>query len=194
MTSPGARAPTPSVPARVEHLLSARLFLAPQIAGDRLYFISDLSGRLSLYAMDAGGSVPEPLLPPDIALLTPELIDGESFVALPQLGQLFVMVDRDGDENLQLCRIPIDGGDPESVFGERFANQQMVLIELSPEGVGTIWVDPRRRPEQEAYEIDVTAETATLLAKSRYGAFALGHDDDRSRYLIVDGYTTGDDT
>ncbi len=179
---------------RVEHLLSARLFLAPQIAGDRLFFISDLSGRLSLYAMDARGSVPEPLLPPDIALLTPELIDGESFVALPQLGQLYVMVDRDGDENLQLCRIPIDGGDPEPVFGERFANQQMVLIELSPEGVGTIWVDPRRRPEQEAYEIDVTAETATLLAKSRYGAYVVGHDDDRSRYLIVDGYTTGDDT
>ena len=57
-----------------------------------------------------------------------------------------------------------------------------------------MWVDPRRRPEQEAYEIDVTAETATLLAKSRYGAFPVGHDDDRSRDLLVDGYTTGDDT
>ena len=93
---------------------------------------------------------------------------------MSKLGQLFVMVDRDGDENLQLCRIPIDGGDPEPVFGERFADQQMVLIELSPEGVGTIWVDPRRRPEQEAYEIDVTAGKATLLAKSRYGAFRAG--------------------
>ena len=34
---------------RIESLLSARLFLNPQLAGDRLYFVSDLSGRLSLY-------------------------------------------------------------------------------------------------------------------------------------------------
>ena len=52
-------APAAAATIRVEHLLSARLFLAPQIAGDRLFFISDLSGRLSLYAMDAQGSVPE---------------------------------------------------------------------------------------------------------------------------------------
>jgi dienelactone hydrolase len=187
-------APTASVPARVEHLLSARLFLAPQIAGDRLFFISDLSGRLSLYAMDAGGSVPEPLLPPDIALLTPELINGEAFIVLPDLGEVLLVVDRDGDENMQLCRIPLDGGDPEPVFGDRFADQQMVLAELSPEGIGTIWVDPRRRPEQEAYEIDVTTATTTMLAKSKYGTFPTGHDQDRSRYLLVDGYTTGDDT
>jgi Tol biopolymer transport system component len=42
---------------RIESLLSARLFLSPQIVGDRIYFISDLSGRLSLYAMNKGGSV-----------------------------------------------------------------------------------------------------------------------------------------
>ena len=187
-------APIVPAPVRIEHLLSARLFLAPQIAGDRLFFISDLSGRLSLYAMDAVGSVPEPLLPPDIALLTPELINGEPYIALPGLGELFVVVDRDGDENMQLCRVPIDGGDPEPIFGDRFAGQQMVLAELSPEGVGTMWVDPRSRPEQESYEIDVTTGEATLLAKSRYGGFPVGHDDDRSRYLLVDGYTTGDDT
>ena len=49
---------------RIESLLSARLFLSPQLADDRLYFVSDLAGRLSLYAMDAAGGVPEPLLPP----------------------------------------------------------------------------------------------------------------------------------
>ena len=53
---------------RIESLLAARSFLVPQIAGDQLYFVSDLSGRLSLYRMRSGGSVPEPLLPPQIAL------------------------------------------------------------------------------------------------------------------------------
>jgi hypothetical protein len=70
--------PTP----RIDSLLSARLFLSPQLVGDRLYFISNLSGRLSLYAMDYGGSVPEPLLPPEIALQNPELIDGYSYYGL----------------------------------------------------------------------------------------------------------------
>lgn len=36
-------------PVRIESLLSARLFLAPQLAGGRLYYISNQSGRLSLY-------------------------------------------------------------------------------------------------------------------------------------------------
>ena len=48
---------------RIEALRSARLFLAPQLVDNRLYFISNLSGQMSLYAMDEGGSVPEPLLP-----------------------------------------------------------------------------------------------------------------------------------
>jgi len=58
----------------VESLLSARLFVSPQLVGDQIYFISNLSGRLSLYRMKFGASVPEPLLPPDIALQNPHLV------------------------------------------------------------------------------------------------------------------------
>jgi hypothetical protein len=54
---------------------------------------------LSLYAVDEEGGVPEPLLPPQIALQNPELIEGYSFFVLPALGQIAVMMDRDGDEN-----------------------------------------------------------------------------------------------
>jgi hypothetical protein len=68
---------------RIESLLSARLFLEPQLADGRLYFISSLSGHLSLFAMDAAGGVPEPLLPPQIALQNPELIGGLSFFVIP---------------------------------------------------------------------------------------------------------------
>jgi hypothetical protein len=82
---------------KIESLLSARLFLVPQTVGKRAWFVSNLSGKLSLYAMDLGGSVPEPLLPPDIALQNPELVGGHSFCVLPGLGRLLVMIDRDGD-------------------------------------------------------------------------------------------------
>jgi hypothetical protein len=60
---------------RIESLLSARLFVAPQLCEGYVYFVSDLSGRLSLYRMEArpGGSVPEPLLPPHLALQNPHL-------------------------------------------------------------------------------------------------------------------------
>jgi hypothetical protein len=57
---------------RLEALLSARLFLQPQLTGGKLYFLSNLSGRLSLYAMDEQGGVPGPLLPPQLALQNPE--------------------------------------------------------------------------------------------------------------------------
>jgi len=179
---------------RIEHLLSAPLFLSPQLAGDRIFFVSNLSGRLSLWAMDADGSMPEPLLPPDVALLTPKLVLGQLFVALPDLGVIVVMIDRDGDEQLQPCLVPIDGGDPEPLFGHRFAGQQVQLVELDQDGRGSIWVDPRTRPEQEAYHIEVANARLVPLGGSHYGNLPLGHSADRSRYLLIDQYSANDAT
>src|SRR5207237_516895 len=101
---------------RIESLLSARLFLAPQLWDNRIYFISNLSGQFSLYAMDYGGSVPEPLLPPDIALQNPELIGGYSFYVYPKIGKILVSIDNHGDEDYRPMLIPLDGGFPESAF------------------------------------------------------------------------------
>src|SRR5438132_10999626 len=98
---------------RIESLLSARLFVQPQLRDGTLYFLSNLSGHLSLYSMDAAGGVPVPLLPPQIALQNPELLDGHSFDVLPGLGRILLMIDRDGDENYQPFVIPLDGGFPE---------------------------------------------------------------------------------
>ena len=55
---------------KIESLLSARLFLTPQLVDGRLYFVSNQSGRLSLYAMDtkSGGTVPAQLLPPRVRI------------------------------------------------------------------------------------------------------------------------------
>src|SRR5215207_4658964 len=102
--------------ANIASLLSARHFLAPQLWDNRIYFISNLSGHFSLYAMDYGGSVPEPLLPPDIALQNPELIGGVSYWVYPQLGKIVVSIDKDGDEKYRPMLIPLDGGIPEPAF------------------------------------------------------------------------------
>src|SRR4030042_468744 len=106
--------------ARIESFLSARLFLAPQLVDNRIYYISNLSGRMSLYAMDYGGSVPEPLLPPEISLQNPHLIAGKSYFVFPKLGKILVILDHDGDENYQPMLVPISGGYPEPSFNNFF--------------------------------------------------------------------------
>ncbi len=101
---------------RLESLLSARLFMSPQRVGERLFFISNLSGRLSLYAMNYGGSVPEPLLPQDIALQNPVLMGGKPFYVFAKLEKIVVMLDQNGDENYQPMIVPMEGGFPEEAF------------------------------------------------------------------------------
>ncbi|HEU0242127.1 MAG TPA: alpha/beta fold hydrolase [Micromonosporaceae bacterium] len=181
---------------RVDYLMSATLFLSPQLTDDRIYFISDLSGRLSLWAMDAGGSVPERILPADVAMMTPELLGGESFVALPGLGKIIVMLDKNGDENMQPCVVPLSGGDPEPLFGDRFTGQQVNLVALDPDGRGRLFVDPRTRPELEAYEFDLTQPGGglNLLGSSKYGYFPSGRDESGDRFVIVDQYLPRDTT
>ncbi len=118
---------------RIESLLSARLFLSPQLFNERIYFISNLSGRMSLYSMAYGGSVPEPLLPPHIALQNPELIGGQSFQVFPRLKKILVMLDHDGDENYQPMLIPLEGGFPEPIFQADLSDSRVHLIHSSPE-------------------------------------------------------------
>jgi hypothetical protein len=112
---------------RIEALLSARLFLRPQRVGGRIFFLSNLSGHNSLYAMNHGGSVPEPLLPPDIVLQNPHLIGGDSFVVFKDLDKVLVMIDRDGDENYLPMVIPMAGGFPEPAFNNFFENTRCHL-------------------------------------------------------------------
>ena len=112
---------------QIESFLSARLFLSPQLVDDRIYFVSNLSGHMSLYAMDYGGSVPEPLLPPDIALQNPHLIGGHSYHVFPKTGKILVMLDKDGDENYQPMLIPVTGGYPEPSFNNFFENYRVHL-------------------------------------------------------------------
>ncbi len=178
---------------KIESLLAARLFLSPQLAGDRLYFISNLSGRLSLYAMDRAGSVPEPLLPPDISLMTPEMVGPIPFYVFPKLGKVIVMIDRDGDENYQPFTVPLEGGFPEPLFGDRFAGMQLTLSHCDPErNRFFLGVDPRRNPNMESYLVDLETGELTFLGTSIYGNQVAGVSDDYARVALADGYTSGD--
>ncbi|HSN74283.1 MAG TPA: S9 family peptidase, partial [Anaerolineae bacterium] len=179
---------------RIESLLSARQFVHPQVVGDRLYFISDLSGRLSLYVMDVRGSVPEPLLPPDIALPNPHHLDSAvAFQVLPTQGQILLMLDRDGDENYQPMFLPIEGGIPQPVFGDRFAGQQLFCSFCDPDRLLALFtVDPRNSPIYSTFRADLGTLETVDLGSSIYSNAPTGHNAGMTTTLLSDQYTFGD--
>ena len=178
---------------RIEALLSARLFVEPQLADDRITFVSNLSGHLSLYAMDASGGVPEPLLPPQIALQNPDLVGGHLFHVLPRLGQILVMLDADGDENYVPHVIPIDGGFPELLVPATFAGGRSHLIDVDDASeIAYFAVESREESLTTAIRLHLRTREAESLWQSPYGAYVAAWSPDHSRVVFMDGYTMGD--
>lgn len=178
---------------RIESLLSARLFVQPQLRDGRLYFVSNLSGRLSLYAMDEAGGVPEPLLPPQIALQNPELIGGLSFSVLPGLDRIVVMLDRDGDENYRPFLIPLEGGFPEPLAPATFDDHRSHLLDVDV-GPGIAYFAAESRSESmiHAFRCDLGAGRVEKLGQSPYGALPVAWSRDHSRVVLADQYLIGD--
>lgn len=181
------------MPARIESFLSARLHLSPQLVGDRIFFVSNLSGRLSLYAMYYGGSMPEPLLPPHLAMQNPDLVDGRSFFVFPLLDRILVMLDHDGDENYQPMLIPLEGGFPEPAFDNFFAKHRVHLTDCDIEkNIVYFNAERRDKPIQEAYRSDLRTDKLTKLDESEWGAFPSSPNEDHSRIILGEGYSVGD--
>lgn len=180
---------------RIESFLSARLFLSPQLVGERVFFVSNLSGRLSLYAMDYGGSVPEPLLPPEIALQNPHLVGGYPFYVYSELEKIIVMIDKDGDEVYQPMVIPMQGGYPQPAFGDQFAGLRVFLVDCYPEdNLAYLSVDSMQEQISYAYQANLETDQVLKLAESRWGSYVDAANADHSKIIITDGYTMGDHT
>ncbi len=178
---------------QIESLLAARLFLAPQIVGERIYFLSNLSGQLSLYVMDYGGSVPEPLLPPGIALQNPELIGGYVYYVFPKLGQILLMLDQDGDENYRPMIIPQEGGVPEPAFGGALAASRSHVYPCDNEcNVAYFTSESRTEALNLTFQADLASGTLTELGRSAWGMYTFGANADHTRATLGEGYTVGD--
>jgi pimeloyl-ACP methyl ester carboxylesterase len=178
---------------RIESLLSARLFMAPQLTNNRVYFLSNLSGHLSLYAMDYGGSVPEPLLPPQVALQNPHLIGGYSFFVFPKRNVILVMIDRDGDEIYQPTLIPIQGGFPEPAFQSSLAESRVHLISCDIENnLVYLLAESLTEPIQHTYRGDLVTGELTDLGSSPFGLLPAPESQEHHRVALLEGYTVGD--
>lgn len=180
--------------ARIESFFAARLFQSPQLVDNRLYFISNLSGHLSLYVMNYGGSVPEPLLPPDLAMQNPHLVEGESYFVFPKLGKILVMLDKDGDENYQPMLIPITGGYPEPSFNSFFQNYRVHLVACDAKKLICYFsAESQTQSMYEAYQAWLDTGELIKLAESRWGAYVDAHNRGHSKVTLFDGYTAGDE-
>ena len=178
---------------RIESLLSARLFVEPQLTGDRLTFGSNLAGHLSLFAMSASGGVPEPILPPQIALQNPELVGGHLFHVLPRLEQIVVMLDSDGDENYVPHVVPLDGGFPEPLAESAFAGGRAHLVDVHDDAeIAYFAVESRVESSIAAIRVELSTGEAETLWASPYGAFVAAWTPEHSRVILSDGYTMGD--
>ncbi len=167
--------------------------LAPRVVGDKVYFLNDSSGALSLYSMHKSGGIPQPLLPGGLALVSPHLMIGDNYVVLPKMEKVMVMVDKLGNENYQPSFIPVEGGFPESILGESFENEQLACIHCDiKNNIAYLFHDDRKRPEQEALILDLKSRETTSLGRSPYGNFCNGVSPDNSTVILADGYTTGD--
>ncbi len=177
----------------IESILSARLMLEPQLSDERVYFLSDLSGILSLYSMDSNGSIPTPLLPGGLALVNPHLMAGSNFKVLPKLGKVLVMIDEVGNENYQPCFIPLEGGIPEPVLGEEYRDQQIACVHCDTEkNIAYFFRDDRKTPNIECFRLNLENREVKSLGTSIYGNFCNGVSSDHSTVILQDQYLAGD--
>jgi esterase/lipase len=177
----------------MESLLSARRVVSPQLVDDYLYFLSDASGLISLYRMSREGSMPEPLLPSTIALQNPHLMVGESFVVFPDLAKILVMIDNNGDENYQPCFVPLEGGIPEHIFGDKYQKQQLACTHYDrAKNIVYFHRDDRKTPNIECLRTDLEDFEELSLGTSIYGNYCAGTSKDHSKVILVDGYTADD--
>ena len=176
----------------IESLLSARQFLVPQTVGDHLYFVSNMSGRLSLYRMKTGGSIPEPLLPPELALQNPHLM-GMLYRVIPEIGKILVMLDHNGDENYKAMTIPLDGGYPEPLLEEDTGDFRYFVDEIHlDKNLLYLAASSHKEALNELYRIDLKTDEKTLMYRSEYGGGIGGLNADHSKAVLLEGYSNGD--
>ena len=132
--------------------------------------------------MDATGGVPEPLLPPQIALQNPDLVGGELFHVLPRLAQILVMLDSDGDENYVPHLVPIAGGFPVPLDDAVFVAGRSHLLEIDDDAeIAFFAVESREESVMTAVRVHLPTRAAESLWQSPYGAFVAAWTPDHSR-------------
>ena len=181
---------------KIESFLSARLFLAPEKVDDKIFFLSNMSGRLSLYSMGKKGSVPVPLLPPEIAVQNPHLV-GNLYRVFPGIKKILIMLDKDGDENYQPMLIPICGGYPDPIISDFFqdtsSNYRFYLVKTFPDkNLAYFTAASHHKPLHITFRLNLKTGEMIKYHESIHGADIDGVNTEHNKFILNEGYTVGD--
>jgi esterase/lipase len=120
-------------------------------------------------------------------------MEGENFVVFPHLKRVLVMIDYNGDENYQPCFIPLEGGIPEPVTGDKYKGQQLGCMTYDRKAdIAYFYHDDRKTEDKECLKINLRTRDETSLGTSIYGNYCVGASKDHSKVILVDAYTASD--
>ena len=137
--------------------------------------------------------MPEPLLPPRIALQNPELLGGHPFFVLPALGRILVMIDHDGDENYEPQVVPLEGGFPERVADDPFAAHRSHLVDVDlATGLAYFAGEAKDAPLIRAIRANLAHWAGRGARREPVRIDPRRLDQDHSRVIFSDQYLVGD--
>ena len=130
--------------------------------GERVLFAANISGQFNLWAAEPEGGWPEQL-----TTFTDNTVRG---VAVRQDGTILVAADRDGDEFVQLYRIPAGGGWPEQLTDLPQVQHTLTPVAWAPDGSSFAFAANSRRPEDNEVFMwhDGDAEPRQLFGEGKY--------------------------
>ncbi|MHA2250039.1 MAG: alpha/beta fold hydrolase [Candidatus Kariarchaeaceae archaeon] len=171
----------------IESLLSARQILSPKLVGNKIYFISNMSGMYSLYEMDKSGSMPIPLILDGIALQNPHLMAGELFSVFPKLSKILLLVDTNGDELYQPCFVSLDGGIPKPIFGDKYAGHQFMFFNPDiSNNIVYFMIDDRKSPGYELLRVNLEDLSTKSYGKTPMGKFLVARTEDHNKLVHME--------
>jgi dipeptidyl aminopeptidase/acylaminoacyl peptidase len=147
--------------------------------GERVLFVSNISGQFNLWAVDLDGGWPEQL--------TTFLDDTVRGVAVRNDGAILFGADRDGDEFYQLYRIPSDGGWPEQLTDLEHVQHEITSSAWAPDGKSFAFAANSRTPTDGEVFVwrEGDAEPRYLFGEGMY-TFAVGFSPDGSKILALE--------
>jgi dipeptidyl aminopeptidase/acylaminoacyl peptidase len=158
-----------------------RLFPIAELTpdGDRVLFVSNISGQFNLWSVELDGGWPDQL-----TNFTDNSVRG---VAVRDDGTILFHADHDGDEFHQLYRIPADGGWPVQLTGREQVQHELSSGSWAPDGKSFAFSSNMRTPTDGEVFIwrEGEDEPRYLFGEGMY-AFAVSFSPDGSKLLAVE--------
>jgi len=158
-----------------------RLFPIAQLTpdGERVLFVSNLSGQFNLWSVELDGGWPDQL-----TTFTDNSVRG---VAVRDDGTILFHADHDGDEFHQLYRIPADGGWPVQLTNRTEVQHELSPDAWAPDGKSFAFSSNMRTPTDGEVFVwrEGEDEPRYLFGEGKY-AFAVSFSPDGSKLLAIE--------